>query len=305
MAIVFFGTPVFAVASLEALAASGEEVALVVTRMDAPRGRDKRPMPPPVKEAAIEHGIRVIQPRSMRDEGFVNELKRAAPEFLAVVAYGRILTDEILAIPSIAPVNLHASLLPKYRGASPIAWALINGERETGVTTMLMARELDAGDILLQQEIEIADEDTTESLSKKLSLAGAELLVKTLKGLRDKTIRPVTQRGEPTFAPPLKKQDGLINWQRPAAELFNFVRGMHPWPGAYCFLKGQRIGFLKVRQLEGKGRPGIIEETGARLVIGTAEGLLEAIELQPEGKRPMSVKAFLQGRDIRKGEALG
>jgi len=303
MAIVFFGTPRFAVPSLEALIKAGEDIAAVVTRPDAPRDRTKIPLPSYVKESALRHGLKVLEPRSMKDPGFMADLKKIGPEFIIVVAYGRILTREILSIPNIAPVNVHASLLPKYRGASPINWAIINGERETGVTTMVIIYELDSGDILLQEKTPVSEEDTAETLSARLSAMGAELLVKTLKGMRDGTIKPRPQVGEPTFAPPLRKENGLVKWEKTATELFNFIRGVYPWPGAYSFLKGERVKLIKTRPLPGEGSPGAIEKAeGDDLLVGTGKGLLSIIELQPEGKKPMGVREFMQGRDIKKGD---
>ncbi|MDA8170101.1 MAG: methionyl-tRNA formyltransferase [Nitrospiraceae bacterium] len=305
MAIIFFGTPEFAIPSLRALHDAGEDIAAAVTRRDAPKGRSRTPSPPPVKELALGYGLKVLQPKSMKDPGFADELEKMKPEFLAVVAYGRILTSEILSIPKIAPVNVHASLLPRYRGASPIAWAIINGERETGVTTMVMAPGLDAGDILLQEKTAILPGDTKEGLSRRLSEMGAELLVKTLRGMREGRLKPVPQGGGATFAPPLKKEDGLINWNRSAREIFNFVRGTYPWPGAFCFLGGERIKFLKVEPVVNEGKnPGAIEKADGELLVGTASGLLRILKIQPEGKRPMSARDFLQGRKIKKGDVF-
>jgi methionyl-tRNA formyltransferase len=303
MAIVFFGTPRFAVPSLRALMEAGEDIAAVVTRPDAARDRTKKPIPSHIKETALTYGLKVLEPRSMIDPAFIDELKRIDPEFLVVVAYGRILTREILSIPKIAPVNVHGSLLPKYRGASPINWAIINGERETGVTTMVITYELDSGDILLQEKTPISEEDTAESLGRRLSETGAKLLVKTLKGMREGTVKPRHQEGEPTFAPPLTKEFGHIDWQKSARELFNFVRGVYPWPGAYSFLNRERVKLIKAKPIEGEGRPGVIEKAeGDYLVVGTGEGLLSIIELQPEGKTVMPARAFMQGRDIKKGD---
>ena len=174
----------------------------------------------------------------MNDVAFLNELLSIKPELIVVVAYGKILTEEILRLPQLGCINVHASLLPKYRGAAPIAWAIINGEKKTGITTMLMDRGLDTGDILLQAELEISDEDTTETLSLRLSELGASLILKTIGGIRDGSLKPQKQSGGAAYAPIIKKEDGLVNWSKTAAELSNFVRGMHPWPGAYCYLNG-------------------------------------------------------------------
>ncbi len=306
MPIVFFGTPVFAVPSLKALHESGEQICAVVTRRDAPSGRGKKEVlkAPPVKEAAIQYGLRVLQPASLKDIEFINELKNCSPEFLVVAAYGRILTEEILSIPGIAPVNVHASLLPQLRGASPIARAIISGAKETGVTTMLMEKGLDTGDILLMEKTEIRGEDDTKSLSERLAQIGASLLLKTLKGMREGTLKPRPQEGLASYAPPLKKEEGLINWAQTAVELFNFVRGMSPWPGAYFFLDGERIKIIKVETAYGSGAPGSVVKARGELLAGTGEGLLSLLIVQPEGKKPMSAQAFLQGRKLKEKDVL-
>jgi methionyl-tRNA formyltransferase len=291
MSLVFFGTPWFAV---------------VVTRRDKRRGRSSTLLPSPVKELALSKGLRVIQPASMKDEGFIRELASLRPEFLVVVAYGRVLPQRVLDVPSIAPVNLHASLLPGYRGASPIAWAILNGEAETGLCTMLMTAGLDEGDILLEEAHPILEEDTAESLGIRLSEAGGPLLAMTLKGMREGTITPRPQTGEATYAPPLNKGDGRVDWSRTAVELFNFVRGMYPWPGAFCFLDGLRIKLVKVSPENGEGKQGAVESVSRSVssdsfAVGTGGGFLRVFELQPEGKKTMSARAFLQGRKIKKG----
>jgi len=249
MALIFFGTPHFAVPSLKALIDEKEDIALVVTQPDKVKGRGHVLSPPHVKELALSHGLKVVQPVKIKDENFYRELMAVVPEFIIVVAYGRILPNEILEMPKIYCINVHASLLPKYRGAAPIQWALLNGEKKTGVTTMLISEELDTGDVLLQREIEIKDDDTSETLFERLSALGAATLIKTIKGVREGKIKPFPQQGEATYAPPLKKDDGRIDWQRTAEELFNFVRGMYPWPSAFCYLNNERIKIVKVRSL--------------------------------------------------------
>ncbi len=307
MSIVFFGTPTFAVPSLRALHGAGEEISAVVTRRDATagRGKEKKKMKaPPVKQVALEYGLRVLQPVSLKDRQFVEELKSHSPEFLVVAAYGKILTEEILSIPRIAPVNVHASLLPQLRGASPIARAIINGLKETGVTTMLMEKGLDTGDILLMEKTAISREDDAGSLSGRLAEIGAGLLLKTLKGMREGTIKPHPQEGLASYAQPLRKEEGLINWELTAEELFNFVRGMNPWPGAYFFLDGERIKVLKAEATHGSGSPGEVVKARGELLVGTGEGLLSLVAVQPEGKRPMSAQAFLHGRKINEKDVL-
>lgn len=302
MRIVFFGTPTFAVPSLKALLQSGEEVVAVVTQADKKRGRDRIPSPPPVKEFALHSGIKVLQPTNIKDLAFLNELSVMEPENIVVVAYGKILPLPILKLPHFGCVNVHASLLPKYRGAAPIQWALINGEKKTGVTTMFMDEGLDTGNILLQEETEITDEDNTETLSRRLSGMGASLLMKTIKDFEDGSLKPIPQGGTPSYAPPLKKEDGRLDWSKSAIEIFNFVRGMYPWPCAYCHFSQERIKITRVRVFEGSGLPGRVEKVSkGELIVGTGKGLLSIIELQPEGKKPMSATAFLQGRRLLGG----
>jgi methionyl-tRNA formyltransferase len=306
MSLVFFGSPRFAVPSLKSLIEAGEKVEAVVTQTDKPVGRSRRPQAPPVKEFALERGLRVLQPPSMRDEAFLRELEAIRPEFIVVVAYGRILTKRVLAAPSKAPVNLHASLLPRYRGASPIAWAVINGEKETGLTTMLITEGLDEGDILLQERHGIRPDDTADSLALRLSEAGGPLLVKTLSGLRDGSIEPVPQGGGATYAPLLQKEDGRVDWSKRARELYNFVRGMHPWPGAFTHAGGIRIRLLRTRAVPGKGEPGrVMRISDESFEVGTGDGRLEVLELQPEGGRAMSARDFLHGRRLLEGACLG
>lgn len=302
MRIVFFGTPLFAVPVLNALLQSGEEISAVVTQPDKKKGRGHQMSLPPVKELAVRNGIRVFQPANMKDRAFLEELLLIKPELIVVVAYGRILPEDILTLPPLGCINVHASLLPKYRGAAPIQWAIINGEEFTGITTMLMDKGLDTGDILLEEEIRINDEDTTETLSEKLSEVGASLLVKTIKSIKEGSIKPRPQTGEASYAPVIRKEDGLVDWKKAAVDLFNFVRGMYPWPCAYCYLNKERIKIIKVKALDGEGKPGRIEGAQKdKLIIGTGKGLISITALQPEGKKVMPAEAFLHGRNIKEG----
>lgn len=223
--IIFFGTPEFAVPSLKALIERDEKILLVITQPDKPKGRGKNIQPSEVKKIALEYGLSLAQPEKIRDENFIEMLKRLNPEFAVVVAYGKILPKEILEIPKYGCINLHASLLPKYRGAAPIQWALINGEKTTGVTTMLIDEGLDTGPVLLQKEVQIEDEDNAQTLSERLSRVGAELIVETIEKMRKGEIEPKPQKGEPSYAPPLKKEDGKINWSSSARQIFNLIRG--------------------------------------------------------------------------------
>jgi methionyl-tRNA formyltransferase len=305
MSIVFFGTPRFSVPSLKTLLDAGEDVSAVVTRPDKRAGRGKQMHQTPVKELALERGLDVLQPTKMKDPAFVERLKGYAPEFFVVVAYGRIITPEMLAIPTRGTVNLHASILPKYRGASPIAWAIINGDSETALTTMLMNEGLDEGDVLIEERFVINDDDTTESLSARLSGAGGDVLLRTLRGMREGTVTPRPQEGQTTYAPLLKKDDGLVDWTKPAREIYNFVRGMYPWPAAFSFLGDRRIKLFRVAVEEGSAEPGAVAEVRRdAFTVGTGEGLIVVEELQPEGKRPMATRDFLSGHRLAPGARL-
>lgn len=299
--IIFFGTPEFAVPSLKALIERDEKILLVITQPDKPKGRGKNIQPSEVKKIALEYGLSLAQPEKIRDENFIEMLKRLNPEFAVVVAYGKILPKEILEIPKYGCINLHASLLPKYRGAAPIQWALINGEKTTGVTTMLIDEGLDTGPVLLQKEVQIEDEDNAQTLSERLSRVGAELIVETIEKMRKGEIEPKPQKGEPSYAPPLKKEDGKINWSSSARQIFNLIRGTYPWPCAYSFLKNERVKIIKAEVIEGVATPGIIVKAKNELVVGTGSGLLRILLIQPEGKKVMTAKEFLSGRKINEG----
>jgi methionyl-tRNA formyltransferase len=296
---VFFGTPDFAVPSLKALIHSGEEIGLVVTQPDKVKGRGHLLSSPPVKVFAEQTGLKVVQPVSLREETLREQLAALRPEFGIVVAYGKILPKTILDLPARGCINVHASLLPKYRGAAPIAWAIIHGEDRTGVTTMLMNEGLDTGDVLMQRELEIGGEETTGSLTSRLADLGASLLVETIRGVRDGSVRPVPQAGETLYAPPLRKSDGRIDWSKSAVVIHRFVRGMQPWPGAYCEIASERITLLRTKPVEGGGTPGVISEiTNDFVLINTGLGRLAVLELQPAGRKPMSASAFIHGRRL-------
>ena len=303
MAIIFMGTPDFAVPSLRALIDEKEDIALVVTQPDRVKGRGHMLSSPPVKDLAVNRGIRVIQPEKVRTQDFYAELARYAPEFIVVVAYGRILPKTILVLPAGGCINVHASLLPKYRGAAPIQWALIRGERVTGVTTMMMDEGLDTGDMLLQSSLHIEEIDDACTLSARLQELGARTLVETLKGLRSGAVRPVPQTGEPSLAPILRKEDGVIDWHKGAAGLAHFIRGMNPWPAAVSCLGDAKIKIIRAKAVEGSGVPGRVEKaSGGILLIGTSDGLLKVEELQPEGKKAMTAASFLAGRRLKEGD---
>ncbi len=307
MRIVFFGTPDFALLSFKALLDSGSDVVAVVTQPDRAKGRGRLLSQPPVKELALSKGIPVMQPLGIRTDSFLEELSLLKADVFAVVAYGKILPGSVLKLPPKGCVNVHASLLPAYRGAAPIQWAIIKGERRTGVTTMLMDEGLDTGDILLQDETDILDEDNGLTLGKRLSEMGASLLVETLEGLNAGTVKPRPQVGEPSFAPPLKKDDGKIDWSLPAKKIFDLIRGTYPWPGAYCYLEGTRLVVLRAKVLdhEKAGVPGRIEVIGPEgVVVSTGRGILSIMEVKPEGRNSMPAASFMHGRRLKEGASL-
>lgn len=307
MKIVFMGTPHFASPSLEALIEGGYEVLAVVTQPDRPKGRKRTPTPPPVKVKAEEYGIKVYQPEKVGEESFVKVLESLAPDLLVVVAYGQILPPSVLRIPSAGCINVHASLLPKYRGAAPIQWAIINGEEKTGVTTMWMDEGMDTGDIFLQKEVAIGTDWTAIELAEVLSRVGSELLLETLKRIEaGDTIRVPQNHAEATYAPILKREDGRIDWGDSARAIYNRIRGVQPWPGAFTFRKGVEIKIWKAEisdtgQRTEPGRVlGIDKERG--ILVGTGDGVLLITELQEAGKKRMSAAEYLRGHPIAGGE---
>lgn len=284
--IVFMGTPAFAGPTLEALIKAGFDVKLVLTQPDRPVGRGQKLSIPPVKAIALENNIPVLQPERLKgNEEVFEAIKAAAPDAIVVVAYGQFLPKSILDLPPFGCVNVHASLLPKYRGAAPIQWAIANGESTTGVTTMLMAQKMDAGPILLQEETPILPEDTTETLSLRLSEMGGKLLVETLHRLFVGTVIPQAQdETQVTFASLIKKEDGVINWERPATEIANRIRAFSPWPGSTTVLDGKPVKVREAIALPGEGTPGeIVGLTSEGWQVGTGEGLLLIKQIQIPG----------------------
>lgn len=308
MRIIFMGTPDFAVHSLQALINSEYQVVAVVCQSDKPVGRKQVLTAPPVKQHAAKYGITVLQPEILRgNTDFHKKLEELNPELICVTAYGKILPVEILELPRFGCINVHASLLPKYRGAAPINWAIINGERITGITTMLMDKGMDTGDILLKSELEILDDDTSETLSDKLSEIGAELLLKTIRGYIDDSIKPVKQdENQATYAPMLKKETGLIDWTMAADSIRNLSRGLLPWPVAYTFLDKKILKIYSADIVKETGMPGhVIRSSKSELVIGTGSDSLSLKEVQLEGNRVMDIKSFLAGRSIKEKDRLG
>jgi methionyl-tRNA formyltransferase len=303
MRLVYLGTPSFAVPTLERIVAAGHEVAAVFTQPDRPKGRGQKDTMPPVKEAALRLGLPVYQPERVRRPEIVEQLRALMADAMVVVGYGQIIPQSILDLPPLGIINVHASLLPKYRGAAPIQWAIARGEKTTGVTTMKIDAGLDTGAMLLKWETEIGAEETAVELSERLAPAGADLLVRTLAEYH--TITPEPQdNGQATLAPLLKREDGHIDWKLPAAGILNRARGFQPWPGAYGFLRGLRFHVWRGKQVERGLAPGRLEADGKRLYAGCGDGAIELLEIQLEGKKRMAAGAFLNGFSLAAGEVM-
>ena len=309
MRIVFMGTPEFAVPSLRALCEHGYEVAGVFTQPDRPRGRGNRLSPSPVKEYALSQGIPVFQPEKIRRDG-VDDLRALAPDLCVTAAFGQILSQEILDIPPMGSVNVHASLLPRHRGSAPINWAILQGDRQAGVTTMMMARGIDTGDMLLKAATDILPGETAGELTLRLSHVGAELLIETLAGYLKGEITPVKQdESQMSHQPMLDKEMGRIDWNRSAREIACQVRGLNPWPVAYTALEGKPLKIYQARPLEGAAEavPGQVVESSAKkgLMVACGQGVLELIEIQAPAAKRMQAKAYLMGKRIEPGTVLG
>lgn len=309
MRIVFMGTPEFAAPSLEALLQSEDQVVGVVTQPDRPKGRGQNLTPPPVKVIAQRAGLPLQQPVKIRTPEFLAALAAWKPDLIAVTAFGRILHAPILQLPPMGCVNVHGSLLPKYRGAAPVQWAVINGETETGITTMLMDEGMDTGAILRQETLAISPDDTAGTLAPKLAQLGGRLLVETIRQLKAGTVTPRKQDdAQATLAPLLKKEDGLIDWTLSAHSLANRVRGLSPWPGAYTFLGSDRWNIWKAVALpdETRDKPGtIVTVTKHSILVATGAGVLEVLELQTANSKRLSVRQFRSGHRISPGVQLG
>ncbi|MFN4217780.1 MAG: methionyl-tRNA formyltransferase [Candidatus Bipolaricaulia bacterium] len=304
MNVIFVGTAPLGVPTLRALAHT-HNVLAVFTQPDRPAGRGLALMPPPIKRAALELGLPVYQPDKINREA--EFIKTLHPDVIVVVAFGQFLSKRLLAIPKFGCINLHASLLPKYRGAAPIHWAIINGETETGLTTFILSEEMDAGDILLQERVPISDADTAGSLHDKLATLGPNLVLQTLEGLEKGTLTPRPQdHSQATFAPKLESTVGHIDWGQPARKIFNLIRGLNPSPGAYTFWDGQRVKLYasRVEPSSSIFPPGCVIDA-ERLIVRCGEDALELLEVQPAGKRRMRGKDFVNGYKIRIGARFG
>ncbi len=303
---IFMGTPEFACPTLQTLIDRGENLVAVVTQPDRPKGRGQKLMPPPVKELALRHGIPVHQPNKVRDPAVIETIRELKPDVIVVIAFGQILPKALLDIPPKGCINVHASLLPRYRGAAPLNWCLINGEAETGVTTMLMDPGLDTGPMLLKRATPIDGNEDIISLHDRMSIMGAELLAETLDGLKAGLVQPQAQDDSLTcYAPMLKKEDGLINWGRDAAAIHNQVRGLAVWPGAYTFWDGQMIKVFRTRIGEGTGQPGeVLKAERGVLEVACRQGSIFIEELQLAGKKRLDAASFLAGCPVAAGTLL-
>lgn len=307
MRVVFMGSGSFAIPSLLALLDAGHEVAAVVTQPDREKGRGRAVTPPPVKPVALARGLPVLQPGRVKEPEAQAALRALAPDVQVVVAYGQILPTSVIEIPRLRTVNVHGSLLPRYRGAAPVQWAIVRGERETGVTTMLIDAGLDTGPTLLARAEPIRDDDTADVLEARLAQVGASVLVETLAGLQSGTLVAVPQDHErATQAPIIRKEDGVVDWTAPAVEIERRVRGFHPWPGTSTTIAGRGLRILRARVGGGDGAPGsvvAVDRDGIHVACG--QGTLVLQDVQPESKRPMAASAFALGARLSAGTRLG
>ncbi|MEE1442103.1 MAG: methionyl-tRNA formyltransferase [Blautia sp.] len=307
MRVIFMGTPDFATGTLEEIVLAGHEVVGVVTQPDKPKGRGKTLMPTPVKEVAMKYELPVYQPKKVREPEFVEILRSLKPDVMVVAAFGQIISKEILEMPKYGCINVHASLLPAYRGAAPIQWAVINGEKESGVTIMQMDEGIDTGDMIEKVVVPIAEDETGGSLFEKLSQAGAKLCVKVLKALEEgKAVREKQPEESTTpYAKMIDKKMGAINWENSAKEIEQLIRGLNPWPSAYTKLQGKTLKIWRAAVLfeDSNDAPGqVVQVTKDSIVVQTGHGLLKILELQLEGKKRMDTASFLRGYTLKEGE---
>ncbi|MEW6682960.1 MAG: methionyl-tRNA formyltransferase [Nitrospirota bacterium] len=307
MRVIFMGTPGFALPSLEVLQARGEDLIAVVTQPDRPQGRGRVLTPSPIKVAALRSGIPVQQPEKVRHPEFLDWCRGAAPDLIVVVAFGQILPKALLDIPRQGCINVHASLLPKYRGAAPIAWAIIRGETETGITTIQMDPGMDTGPMLVRRSLMIRPDDTAGTLGERLSQLGAQTLNETLDALKAARLSPTPQdSSQATLAPMLKKEDGRINWTQSAAAIDALVRGLDPWPSAWTEYAGETWRIWKVRVQPEPGEAGVVlRADGTGITVGAGEGSVLITQLQTPGKRKLAAREYLAGHAIKPGVRLG
>lgn len=305
MRIVYMGTPDFAVPSLARLIADGHTIAGVFTQPDKPRGRGHKLMPPPVKELAQQHGLPVFQPQTLRDGQALDILRELAPELIVVVAYGRILPVDILQLPCNGCINVHGSLLPKYRGAAPIQWSVLNGDAHAGVTTMYMAEGLDTGDMILSRAVEIGAEETAGELFERLAQLGAQLLSETVERIAKGDAPRIPQDDtQATYAPMLNKQMALLDFTKGAQQVHDWIRGMSPWPVAHTTLGGEPVKVHKARVAPGNGTPGAILDP-VKGIVACGQGALQLLEIQAQGGKRMPLADYLRGHPAAKDAVFG
>jgi len=309
MRVVFMGTPDFAVPSLQGLIDKGYDIVGVVTQPDRPKGRKQVLTKSPVKRLAENNGLEIFQPEKIKDKEAIQHVLNWQPDILVTAAYGQIIPVELLETPRYKAINVHASLLPKYRGAAPIHQSIIQGEQETGITIMYMVKELDAGAILSQVKVPIEERDTVGTLHDKLSIAGAKLLVETLEKLQKGEITPIPQNDQlATFAPTLKRKDEMIDWNKTSFEIYNQIRGLNPWPVAFTYFQDKvfKIWWADPIPYDHHEPPGTVLEAGKeKLIVASKDGALDLKEVQPSGKRKMDIVSYLQGAKVAEGEKMG
>lgn len=306
MRVVFMGTPDFAVPSLQILLDHGYEVCAVYTQPDKPKGRGHKLQPPPVKELALQHQIPVFQPATLRKEEVQAEIRSWNPDVIVVVAYGKLLPKAVLDAPKLGCVNVHGSLLPQYRGAAPIQWTVLNGDKVAGVTTMFMAEGMDTGDMLLKAETPVGEEETSGQLFDRLKDLGADLLLETLQGLEAGTLTSVPQdEAQATRAPMLSKELSQVDWTKSAQQVHDLIRGLNPWPSAVSYLDGRKLKLHASRVREGSGEPGKAFAQDGALWVYCGQGALELTEIQTENGKRMDGKSYLLGHPLQEGSHFG
>ncbi|MBL4665525.1 MAG: methionyl-tRNA formyltransferase [Nitrospinaceae bacterium] len=309
MNIVFMGTPEFALPTLKKIHNSSHCILSVITQPDRPKGRGQKQVDSPIKKFALENNLPVLQPTTVNTQEFIASLLENRPDYIIVVAFGQILSEALLKVPKQFCINLHSSLLPKYRGAAPINRAILNGDTRSGVTTMIMDKGMDTGDILLVDETPIEQNDDAQSLHDKLSEQGGELILETLSRLQKNDLLPTSQNSDlASYAPKLKKEESLIDWKVDAENIFNKIRGLSPWPGTHTLYNGKRLAILEGEIVPGESsdRPGHVERiTDTGIEVGTGKNRLKITELKPEGKKAMPVKSFLSGYKINRDDIFG